>query len=257
MIIQEFKNFSSFLFRILFAFSHPLKIRWSMAVIESLRMIRQSIPIVLISGVFVGGIITIIFERQLSTLRAHSILGALTSSATMREVAPLLIAFMLAGKCGAYVSSEISSMKATDQLDSLRILGLSDFRLIIIPRIIGIFVAVMFTLFIGIFSSICGCILLAYGMFNIHPYQYFVKFDWLVNWSTLGAGFYKCFMFGTTMSVISCYAGYRSEKTSVGVGKAVQYAAVCNMLAIIFLDSFTTHTYDWFLNFILRARDLL
>lgn len=213
-------------------------------------MIRQSIPIVLMSGMFVGGIMAIVFEDQLSVLRATAILGALSSSATMREIAPLLIAFMLSGKCGAYVSSEISSMKATDQLDSLRSLGLSDFQLIIMPRVLGIFVAVIFTLFIGLFSSIVGCMFMAAVAFHIHPLLFFEKFEWLVNWTTLGSGFYKCVMFGVAISTISCYAGYRSEKTSAGVGRAVQSAAICNMLAIILLDSFTTHTYGSFLSFI-------
>ena len=249
-ILQELKNFGTFVTKIFHAFLQPRTIRWSMTTLESLRMIRQSIPIVLISGAFVGGIMAIVFYQQLAVLRATSILGALSSSATMREIAPLLIAFMLSGKCGAYVSSEISSMKATDQLDSLRSLGLSDFHLIIMPRVIGIFVAVIFTLFIGLFSSIVGCMLMATVAFHIHPLQFFEKFDWLVNWTTFGSGFYKCIMFGAAISTISCYAGYRSEKTSAGVGRAVQYAAICNMLAIIVLDSFTTHSYETFLKLI-------
>lgn len=244
MVIQEFQGFFAFVWQISRALMRPMSVRWNLATLASIKMIQQSIPTVLFSGVFVGAIMSIVFENQLSTLRATSLLGALASSATLREVAPLLIAFMLSGKCGAFASSEISSMKATDQLDSLQSLGLSDFDLIILPRVIGIFVAVMFTLFIGLFSSLCGAMIMALLAFDIHPLMFFNKFDWLVNWTTLGSGFYKCFMFGLAISTISCYAGYRSEKSSAGVGRAVQVAAISNMLSIILLDSFTTHTYD-------------
>jgi phospholipid/cholesterol/gamma-HCH transport system permease protein len=247
-MISELKMIKKFFSLMGSELARPHQIRWSLVVIETLKMIRQSIPIVLLSGIFVGGIMAIVFENQLSVLKATAILGALSSSATMREVGPLLIAFMLSGKCGAYVSSEISSMKATDQLDSLKSLGLSAFRIIIMPRVIGIFMAVMFTLFIGLFSSICGCMIMAIVAFDMHPYQFFEKFDWLVNWATFGSGYYKCFMFGLAISLISTYSGWRSEKTSAGVGRAVQYAAIGNMLAIILLDSFTTHTYGNFIH---------
>ncbi len=133
-------------------------IKWHMALLETIKMVYYCLPVVIISSLFVGAIMTIVFEGQLSQFQATHMIGTFTSSALIRAVAPLLVAFILSGRCGAYAAGEISAMKATEQLDTLKSLGLSDMQLMIIPRCIGILFASTFTLGLSLVGAIIGSV---------------------------------------------------------------------------------------------------
>lgn len=226
----------------------PLQnIKWQMSLLEAVKMIRYSLFVVIISSLFIGAIMTIVFEAQLAEFRATHLMGTFTSSALIREVAPLLVAFILSGRCGAYAAGEISAMKATEQLNTLKSLGLSDMQLIVLPRLIGIFIASTFTLGLSLVGGMMGSLLFSNLSFGIHPVTFFMHFEWLISWETLGSGVYKSICFGAAIAYLSCLAGYRAQKTAQGVGNAVQKAAISNMLAIIILDTLTTHTYNAFI----------
>ena len=83
----------------------------------------QSLPTTAMAGFFVGAIMTVQFTMQITAFGALGYLGGLASSATVREVGPLLIAFLLSGKVGAFTSAELGTMQVTEQIDAIRCLG--------------------------------------------------------------------------------------------------------------------------------------
>ncbi len=240
---QETIQLKTFTLELASRLFRPHTQHWNMIIIGTLRMIRTCLVMVILSSLFVGGILVVVFQHHISFFRADSILGAFASSALLREVGPLLVGFLLSGQCGAYVASEIATMKATDQLDTLSSLGLSDMDLVIVPRFVSIFMATTFSLMLSLAGGIVGAYLVAASLYDMSIYFFFSKFQWLIQWSSLWSGFYKCFAFGSAIAFISCYTSYTAEKSVQGVSTAVQKTAIRNMMALIILDTFTTHTF--------------
>src|SRR6185312_2700643 len=116
----------------------------------------QSLPTTAVAGFFVGAIMTVQFTMQIAAFGALGYLGGLASSATVREVGPLLIAFLLSGKVGAFTSAELGTMQVTEQIDAIRCLGADPMQEIILPRYLGIVVSSFVLLAAGLVMSIFG-----------------------------------------------------------------------------------------------------
>ena len=110
------------------------------------KVTTQSMTTTALAGFFVGAISTLQFTMQVKEFGALGYLGGLATSGTIREVGPLLIAFMLSGKVGAYTSAELGTMKVTEQIDAIRCLGANPIQEIILPRFIGIIISSFFLL---------------------------------------------------------------------------------------------------------------
>jgi phospholipid/cholesterol/gamma-HCH transport system permease protein len=113
------------------------------------KVTMQSMSTTALAGFFVGAIMTVQFTMQINAFGAIGYLGGLASSATVREVGPLLIAFLLSGKVGAFTSAELGTMQVTEQIDAIRCLGANPMQEIILPRYIGIIISSFFLLAIG------------------------------------------------------------------------------------------------------------
>lgn len=217
---------------------------WITAIHEVLHILKRSLWIVILSSVFVGAILVLLFAFQLSRFGALSLLGPYTCSALIRQVAPVLVAFLISGQCGAYAASEISTMRVTDQLDTLQTLGLCEIDVIIAPRLIAIFLASTLLLLVSQAGGVLGAGLFAQFFQNTPLSVFFAKFSWILGWDTLCVGGYKCLVFGAAIAFLSCLSGFQAQRLPDGVSHAVQTAAKRNMFAIIALDSLTTWSFS-------------
>ena len=132
----------------------------------------QSLPTTAMAGFFVGAIMTVQFTMQIKAFGALGYLGGLSTSGTVREVGPLLIAFLLSGKVGAFTSAELGTMRVTEQIDAIRCLGANPIQEIILPRFLGIIVSSFFLLAAGLFMSIFGGLLMGALFSGINPDEY-------------------------------------------------------------------------------------
>src|SRR5690606_26838333 len=139
------------------------------------------------AGFFVGAIMTIQFTMQVKEFGALGFLGGLATSGTIREVGPLLIAFMLSGKVGAFTSAELGTMRVTEQIDAIRCLGANPLLEIVIPRFLGIVVSSFFLLATGLIMSIGGGLLLGIVFSGISPEEYVRHIPNIVTWASIGS----------------------------------------------------------------------
>ena len=137
---------------------------------QTLQVIWQSMLTTAFAGFFVGAIMTLQFALQVQIFSALSYLGGLVTSATVREVGPLLIAFLLSGKIGAFTSAELGTMKVSEQIDAIRCLGADPIKEVIVPRFMGIIIASFFLLTVGLVCSFFGGVLMA-GLFSGLPWE--------------------------------------------------------------------------------------
>ncbi len=212
----------------------------------------QSLPTTAMAGFFVGSIMTIQFTMQILEFGALGYLGGLSTSATVREIGPLLIAFMLSGKVGAFTSAELGTMRVTEQIDAIRCLGANPLQEIILPRFLGIIFSSFFLLTVGLLMSIFGGMLLGIFFSGINTQEYLRHIPSIVNISSVGLGLFKCLVFAFLLASICTYKGYFASGGARGVGRAVVSTAVFTMVGIVVLDWLTSLIGEAILNFYLE-----
>jgi phospholipid/cholesterol/gamma-HCH transport system permease protein len=162
---------------------------------QTWKVIEQSFLTVLLAGFFVGAVMTIQFTMQLIEFDSLGYLGGLATSGTIRELGPLLIAFMLSGKVGAFTAAELGTMKVSEQMDAIRCLGADPMREMIAPRFLGIIFASIFLLVIGVFMSIIGGLLMGYLFAGVHFEEYIRNIPTIVQLTQLWEASLKYFAF--------------------------------------------------------------
>jgi phospholipid/cholesterol/gamma-HCH transport system permease protein len=204
----------------------------------------QSLPTTGIAGFFVGAIMTVQFTMQIKAFGALGYLGGLATSATVREVGPLLIAFLLSGKIGAFTSAELGTMKVTEQIDAIRCLGANPLQEIVLPRFLGIIVSSFILLTGGLFMSILGGVVMGAFFSGINPDEYVRHIPTILNQFSVISGLVKCFVFALVLASICTYKGYSTTGGARGVGRAVVSTAVATMVGIVVFDWLTSFCSD-------------
>lgn len=222
---------------------------------ETLRGLRRGVPVSLVmdqmvsvgvhslsttitAGLFVGAIMAIQLDLQLRDFGAQGYLGGLATSVTVRNLGPVLIAFILSGKVGAYTSAELGTMRVTDQIDAIRCLGVSPIEYIIVPRMIAVVLSAFLLLVIGLMVSILGGLLISSLALGINATQYLHTIPRFVSGWSVATGMAKSFVFGSLIGLISCYRGYTTTGGAMGVGNTVRSTSVLNLVCIIVADCF-------------------
>lgn len=215
---------------------------------KALLVIRQSLITTLFAGFFVGAIMTLQFTLQVQMFSALSYLGALVTSATVREVGPLLIAFLLSGKIGAFTSAELGTMKVSEQIDAIRCLGANPIKEVIVPRFLGIIIASFFLLSFGLLFSFSGGILMATTFSGLPWEQYITHIPRIVSEFSVLSGMVKCFVFSLVIATLCTYRGYTVLGGAKEVGEGVVQAATQTMIALVLADWFTSFVLEGIVN---------
>lgn len=206
------------------------------------RVTVQSLVTTAMAGFFVGAIMTVQFALQMQEFNALGYLGGLSTSGTFRELGPLLIAFMLSGKVGAFTSAELGTMRVTEQIDAIRCLGANPIQEIVLPRFIGIVISSFFLLFTGLIMSVLGGMIMGDLFAGVNPEEYLRYIPTIVTWPSIVVGLIKCFVFSTLLATVCTYRGYTTSGGAKGVGISVVGTAVTTMIGIV--------AADWIVSFI-------
>jgi phospholipid/cholesterol/gamma-HCH transport system permease protein len=229
------------------AFTSPCT--WESVCEQIWKVTMQSMSTTAMAGFFVGAIMTVQFTMQIKAFGAIGYLGGLASSATVREVGPLLIAFLLSGKVGAFTSAELGTMQVTEQIDAIRCLGANPMQEIILPRYVGIIISSFFLLAAGLLMSIIGGMFLGMVFSGINPEEYVRHIPTIVTRFSIGSGLFKCFIFALVLASVCTFKGYTARGGAKGVGRAVVSTAVMTMVGIVVADWLTSYFSDTVLNF--------
>ncbi|MBI4404396.1 MAG: ABC transporter permease [Deltaproteobacteria bacterium] len=210
----------------------------------------RSLSTTIFAGLFVGAIMAIEIHVQLRDFGAEGFLGGLATSVTIRNIGPVLIAFMLSAKVGAYTSAELATMVVTEQIDAIRCLGTNPISYIIVPRMIAVIICSFLLLTIGLMMSIGGGMVISNYFLHVSSQTYIQNIPRVVSWWSVGTGSVKSFVFGVLIATIACYQGYHAKGGAVGVGATVRRTAVQTLVCIIIADymlsTISAFFYEWF-----------
>ena len=205
----------------------------------------RAMSTVMFAGVFVGAIMVLQFDTMLRRFDAEALLGGLNTSATIREVGPLIISFLLAGKIGAYTTAELANMRVTEQIDAIESLGTNSIQYLIIPRFFAIILSSIVLLAIGLSVSIVGAVFIADSFSGMNLYQYISSIPRFVGIWTLFEGLVRCTIFSTIVATVSTFKGYTATGGARGVGRAVTASAIYINVYIVIANFISSSLLEW------------
>jgi phospholipid/cholesterol/gamma-HCH transport system permease protein len=218
---------------------------WPAIVEQMSHVCFRSLSTVVFAGTFVGAIIVLQFNAVLLNYDAQIFLGGLNTSAVVREVGPLMITFILAGKIGAYTAAELGTMRVTEQIDAVECLGTDPIQYLVLPRFLAIVLSSLILLALGLLISIGGSTLVATFLCGMNPLQYVSSIQRFVGAWTLICGGIKSLVYGVIVAGVSCHKGYTASGGARGVGTGVTRAALYMSLFIIFANYLTSSVLEW------------
>ena len=196
-----------------------------------------SVAIVIIVSVFLGAVITVQTAYQLTTpLIPDSTIGSIVTNSSILEMAPTVVCLILAGKVGSNVASEIGTMRISEQIDALEIMGVNAASYLIMPKIIAAVVMVPCLVIISGFLCILSGLTVGHitGIVSAQDFMegstaYFIPF-------TVTFALIKAFTFGFIISSVAAYYGFFTEGGALEVGRASTRAVVVCCVLILLAD---------------------
>ncbi len=201
----------------------------------------NSVGIVIIISVFIGGIMTIQFAYALmNPLYPTYLIGLATRDTLLLEFSSTMLALIMAGKMGSNITSEIGSMRVTEQIDSLEIMGVNSASYLILPKIIAVVLIFPFLFVISVFFGILGGVFTGpiTGTITVPEYIDGIKTLFVPYYVTFSI--IKSFFFGFLVATVPAYFGYYVQGGALEVGKASTKAVVNTNILILFFDLILT-----------------
>ena len=203
-------------------------------------LIFGSLGIVAFISFFVGGVVAIQTALNLGNpLIPKYIIGFATRESVVLEFAPTFISIVMAGKMGSFITSSIGSMRVTEQIDALEVMGVNSINYLVFPKLIAILLypfVIGVSMFLGIFGGYVAAVYGGFGSstdFIAGLHQEFIPFH-------IAYAFLKTFIFGLLLATIPSFHGYYMKGGALEVGKASTVAFVWTSVTIITVNYILT-----------------
>lgn len=196
----------------------------------------RSFPIVSLLLFLVGVTISITSANQLKIFGAQVYLADLIGYAMLRELVPLMVGVILAGKVGAAVTAELASMTVLEEVDALKTMGVVPERFLMVPRLVAITQAVPLLVALADVVGIMGGIVVARVMFQMTPTAFLTEMVTSVDWTDFAWGLVKTVVFGWAVVVGAGFKGFTVGRSAEEVGRATTESVVLSVTMIIIID---------------------
>jgi len=210
-------------------------------IIQHIRTIGvDSLSVVLLSGVFTGMVMGLQGYYSLRKFNAESFLGSAVALGLLRELGPVLSAFMVTGRTGSAMAAEIGSMKVTEQIDALYSMAINPIQYLVSPRIIAGLISMPLLTAIFDVVGIYGAYLIGVGLLGVSSGSYFAGMQSSVVFHDVSSGMLKSLSFGLIITWVCCYKGFHALPMATGVGQATTESVVLCFVLILVWDYFMT-----------------
>ena len=203
-------------------------------------LIIGSLGIVAFISFFVGGVVAIQTSLNMtSPLMPKSLVGFATRQSIILEFAPTFISIIMAGKVGSFITSSIGTMRVTEQIDALEVMGINAINYLVFPKFIALTLypfVISIAMFLGILGGLMACVYGGYG--TMEDYLEGVQMDF-IPFHFIYA-FVKTFVFAFLLATIPSYYGYFMKGGALEVGKASTTSFVWTSVMVILVNFLLT-----------------
>ena len=195
-----------------------------------------SLTIIILTGFFTGGVLTLQTYQTLESYGAVDQLGYLVSISLVRELGPVLSALMVTGRVVSAISAELGSMVVSEQIDAMRALGTDPIRKLVAPRIFALIITLPLLTLITDVMGIAGGWAVSTYLFDLPSSMFINSVRDGITTDDIVGGIVKPLFFAFLMGTIACRKGLKTEGGTVGVGRSTTSAVVMASIIVIIAD---------------------
>lgn len=207
---------------------------------------NKTLPLVGITGLIMGLVITIQSHPSMKAFGAESWLPSVVSVSLVREIIPVITALICAGKIGSSIGAELGSMKVTEQIDAMEVSGTNPFKYLVVTRVFAVMLMlpllVILSDTIALYGAYLGINLKQVVSFELYMNQIFEK----LTFGDIIPSIIKAFFFGFAIAIIGCFKGYNTINGTQGVGRSANSAVVTATFAVFIIDLMSAQIADIF-----------
>ncbi|CAB1276968.1 ABC transporter permease [Candidatus Nitrosacidococcus tergens] len=224
---------------------NPSRIRWRTLLNNMQTAGIESIPIIGLLVFLIGVVLAYQGGMQLQDYGANIFIVDLVSLTMIRELAPLIAAIIIAGRTGSAFAAQIGTMKVSEEIDALRILGIPPIEQLVIPKIMALMISLPL---LTVFADICGIVggmLMSDALLGVGIQLFTERLDEVVDLPSFFIGLFKAFFFAATIATVGCFQGFRVSGGAESVGRKTTSSVVQAIFLIIVSDSIFSIFFSW------------
>jgi phospholipid/cholesterol/gamma-HCH transport system permease protein len=215
----------------------PVRMRWHSLFSTIERTGYQALPIIALLSFMIGVVMTYQLGLQLKNYGANIYIVDLLGLAMLREFGPLITAIMIAGRSGSAFAAQLGTMKLNAEIDALNTMGVTPGELLIMPRLLGLMIALpLLVMWSDIFSILGGMVMSKY-MLNVSWYDFLHRFQRQIPVNSFLIGMGKSVVFALLIGAIGCFQGLQTKNNADSVGKQTTKSVVLAIFFIIVADA--------------------
>ncbi|HWA85462.1 MAG TPA: ABC transporter permease [Opitutus sp.] len=201
-----------------------------------------TLPIVAILSFFIGSVLALQAGYSMQNFGAKQFIGSLVGLSMARELGPVMVAILLAGRVGSAIAAELASMKVYQEIDALETMNIPPARMLVLPRLAAVlFMMPVLTIIANLVGWFGGAIVSKYVDFiSIDPPAYFAALRRFMEFKDVSNGLIKAEIFGFAVVLVCCNIGLNTRGGPREIGAAVTRAVVVSLILILVLDYFVT-----------------
>jgi phospholipid/cholesterol/gamma-HCH transport system permease protein len=193
--------------------------------------------IITTTGFFTGLVLCLQTNYAMRALGAEGYVGGSVAIALARELAPVLTSLFVVGRSGSAISTELGTMRVTEQIDAMETMAVNPIQYLVVPRVIA--ATAMFPLLTMLFEAVgyAGAYLMGIFVADIPAGPFIEHTRTLLEPQDLVHGLIKSTIFGAVVAIVTCWRGYSATGGSKGVGEGTTRAVVMSSIAILLVDT--------------------
>jgi phospholipid/cholesterol/gamma-HCH transport system permease protein len=225
-------------------FTRPFEFRELLR--QCYNMGNRSLLLVAVTGFILGLVFTLQSRPTLMEFGAQSWMPSMVSISIVREIGPVIIALICAGRIGSGIGAELGSMRVTEQIDAMEVSGTNPFKYLVITRIVATTLMLPLLIVFGDTIALFGSALVENLKGEVSFQLYFNEVFDALKYSDVIPATIKSFFFGFAIGLIGCFKGYNCKKGTVGVGEASNSAVVYTSMLLFIIDFIAVFVTDIF-----------
>ena len=240
-LVKDSKKIASHLYKC--CYSHVFSIVSILSELDVFCLMKQtklagpdSLSISIITAFFVSMVFTFQLVKEILFFNTNNIVGAVLALAFIRELSPVLTAVILIGRVASSYAAELATIKITDQLSALYLLGVNPVSYLLFPRVLASIFMFPLLNFIAFLTSIASSTFVCSIFYKIDVHIFFMSVISVMSINDVIKSSLKMIIFSFVISIISCFSGLSASPGAYGVGSSTTNAVVNSLLSVFVLD---------------------